>query len=122
MRTAPLAIVLTMLLAADVRAQPDADIAFFEQKIRPILVERCYACHSEKAKKTKGELALDTRAGWQKGGASGTAIVPKKPGESLLIQAVRYGNPDLAMPPKGKLPAAEIALLEEWVARGVPDP
>lgn len=118
------AIGLTLVLAAPAFADEPgaADATFFEQKIRPLLAERCYSCHSEKEKKTKGGLALDSRAGWQKGGASGPALTPKKPDESRIIQAVRYGNPDMAMPPKGKLTGAEIALLEEWVARGAPDP
>ncbi|HLJ11286.1 MAG TPA: DUF1549 domain-containing protein, partial [Planctomycetaceae bacterium] len=98
-----------------------AAAAFFEQKIRPLLIERCYPCHSE-AKKIKGGLALDTRAGWIKGGESGPAIVPGKPDESRLIKAVRYADPDLQMPPGGKLAEAEIKLLEEWVSLGAPDP
>jgi len=95
--------------------------AFFEQKIRPLLIERCYRCHSP-AKEVKGGLKLDSRKGWEKGGETGPAIVPGKPDESLLITAVRYQDADLRMPPAGKLAEAEIALLEEWVRRGAPDP
>lgn len=94
---------------------------FFEQKIRPLLVERCYKCHAE-PNKIKGGLRLDSRAGWEKGGETGPALVPGKPDESLLIQAVRYGEADLRMPPAAKLPDAEITLLEEWVRKGAPDP
>jgi hypothetical protein len=90
-----------------------------------LLAEKCYSCHSVEKGKTKGGLALDTRAGWQTGGDGGPAIKPGKPDESLLIQAVRYGDPDLQMPPKdkgGRLTDAEIASLEKWVRDGAPDP
>ena len=101
----------------------DDGMVFFESKVRPLLVKRCYECHG--GEKTKGGLALDTRAGWQKGGESGATIVPGKPEDSLLIKAVRYEDEDLAMPPKkkgGKLSDADIALLTEWVKIGAPDP
>ena len=94
---------------------------FFEQKIRPLLVERCYKCHSDTAQ-LKGGLRLDSRAGWQKGGDTGIALVAGKPDASLLIKAVRYQDPDLLMPPAGKLSDLEIARLEEWVRMGAPDP
>jgi hypothetical protein len=99
------------------------DHAFFESKVRPVLVEHCYECHSRE--KTKGGLALDTKQGWEKGGNSGPVIVPGKPEESLLIKAVRYHDKDLAMPPEkkgGKLTEAVIADLVEWVRMGAPDP
>jgi hypothetical protein len=95
-------------------------IAFFEKQIAPILKRRCYECHSHESGKAKGGLVLDSRHGWEKGGSEGAAIVPGKPGESLLIEAVRYEGYE--MPPKEKLPANEIALLEKWVAMGAPDP
>ncbi|MCB1089933.1 MAG: PSD1 domain-containing protein [Verrucomicrobiae bacterium] len=98
------------------------DEAFFEKEIRPILIERCYECHSSESGKTKGGLALDTREGWSRGGDSGPAIVPGKPDESLLVEAIRYENADVEMPPKGKLRENEIALLTQWVGRGAPDP
>jgi hypothetical protein len=97
-----------------------AGVRFFEQKIRPVLVEQCYSCHSASARKPRGQLLLDSRAGLLKGGASGPAIVPGKPRESLLIQALRHE--DLAMPPQGKLPPAVLADFERWVALGAPDP
>lgn len=98
------------------------DIAFFEKHIRPILVQNCYECHSAGAKKLKGGLRLDFKGGWKKGGESGPAIVPGKPDESLLIQAIRYKNPDLEMPPKTGLSADVVAKFEEWIKRGAPDP
>src|ERR1700734_3297695 len=69
-------------------------LQFFEQKVRPLLIERCYDCHSE-GKKVKGGLRLDVREGWQKGRDTGPALDPGKPEESLLIEAVHYENHDL---------------------------
>ena len=101
-------------------AEPE-EIEFFENHIRPLLVQNCYKCHSEEAGKAKGELLLDTREGLGKGGESGPAIVPGNPKASLLIQAVSYDNGDLQMPPKTKLPQASIDKLIQWVAMGAPD-
>ena len=106
-------------LAAAVHAS--ADDAFFREKVEPILRSRCYECHSH-AGKIKGGLVLDSRSGWQAGGDSGPAVAPGSVEKSRLIEAVRYANPDMEMPPKAKLPDAEIAVLEQWVARGAPDP
>lgn len=100
-------------------------VQFFETKIRPVLAEHCFECHSAKAEKVKGELLLDSRAAMLRGGAGGPAVVPFKPQESLLIEAIHYLDPDLAMPPKkqgGKLPDSVIADFEEWVTMGAPDP
>lgn len=104
---------------------PPEHVEFFEAKIRPILVESCYKCHSAEAGKSKGDLFLDSRAGLLKGGAGGPAVVAGQPDKSLLIEAVRYATEDLQMPPKsegGKLPPEQIALLEQWVKMGAPDP
>ncbi len=97
------------------------DHRFFEQNVRPLLIERCLDCHTN-GKKTKGGLALDSREGWRKGGDSGPAIVSGKPDESLLIRAVSYADKDLQMPPKGQLPAKEVEILRQWIALGAPDP
>src|SRR5215218_11337217 len=78
-------------------AQPDG-VAFFEQKIRPVLVKECYSCHSAEARKVKGGLRLDTRAGVLKGGDSGPAVVPGKPDESPMLDALRHEG--IAMPPE----------------------
>lgn len=102
-----------------------AESKFFETKIRPVLSEHCYSCHSERAEKIKGELVLDTRAGLLRGGVSGPGVVPFKPDQSLLIEAVRYHDPEIEMPPKnkgGKLPDQVISDLEKWVSMGAPDP
>jgi hypothetical protein len=114
----------TLLLAAAPAsaAPPDEGVEFFEKRIRPVLVERCYPCHSDAAPKVKGGLKLDTRAATRKGGERGPALVPGDPDRSLLVAAVRYADEALQMPPKAKLSDAEIATLETWVRMGAPDP
>jgi mono/diheme cytochrome c family protein/tetratricopeptide (TPR) repeat protein len=97
-------------------------IEFFEKRIRPLFVKHCYSCHSSEAKKLRGDLRLDSRAGLLKGGTTGPAIVPGRPTESLLIAAVRHKDEHLKMPPKDKLTNAEISDLEAWVRMGAPDP
>ncbi len=99
---------------------PAEGIEFFETNIRPVLVERCYECHSGKAKVLQGGLRLDSAEGIRNGGDSGPAIVPHKPDDSLLISALRYES--LEMPPSGKLPDKVIADFEKWIAFGAPDP
>jgi cytochrome c553 len=99
-------------------------LEFFEKKVRPALVEHCGACHSAGAaakNKLKGGLRLDSREAMLAGGDSGPALVPGKPGESLLIKSLSHTD-DLKMPPKGKLPAAVIADLATWVRMGAPAP
>ena len=112
-------------VAGDDRASespgPDGT-AFFEKKIRPLLVEHCYECHSEDAREQQGGLLLDRPAAWLKGGQSGKAVVPGEPDSSLLMQAVRYRNEDLQMPPEEPLDADSVRLLEEWIRRGAPGP
>src|SRR6185436_8672682 len=96
--------------------------AFFQREIEPLLREHCYDCHSHAAGKMKGGLNLDSRSGWAEGGDGGPAVIPGKPGESLLLKAVRHADPELKMPPKKpKLADADIAKLERWVALGAPD-
>jgi cytochrome c553 len=105
-------------------AQSAEGLAFFESKIRPVLVEQCYSCHSADAKakkKLKARLYLDTREGTLAGGDSGPALVAGKPAESILLKALK-GDEYSLMPPKGKLPAAVIADFEKWIAMGGPDP
>jgi hypothetical protein len=102
-----------------------AQTEFFETKIRPVLVERCYQCHSTEAGKDKGGLLLDTRQTALKGGDTGPAIVPGDLKKSLLIAAIRRGDPETAMPPKGKgeaLSPEQVADFEQWVREGAPDP
>jgi len=110
-------------VASSSSAEADnADLAFFEAKVRPVLVEKCYACHSAEAKKLKGELRLDSRAGLMRGGESGPAITPGKSAESLLITAVSSTDADLKMPPKKPLPATVVEDLKRWVEMGAPWP
>ena len=107
---------------APVKISP-ADLQFFESKIRPLLAEKCYKCHSKEGDKVRGGLLLDTRESVLHGGNTGPALVAGNPDKSLLIQAVRYKDEDLQMPPKGeKLSDQQIADLTEWVRRGAPDP
>ncbi len=114
--------ILAVRGAEFVSAPTAEQVAFFESKIRPVLVEQCYKCHSAQAEKIKGGLVLDSRAGVVKGGDTGAAIAPGDPDASLLIQAVRHLDENVAMPPKKKLPPEQIAALEEWVKMGAPDP
>ena len=124
----PWILVLTGLLAAQGRGaepkreavSPELDPAaaeFFEKEVRPLFVERCQQCHGPS--KQKGGLRLDSRASILAGGNTGPAIVPGKSKESLLIDAINYGEL-YQMPPKSKLPAAEIATLTRWVEMGAP--
>ncbi len=97
-------------------------ISFFEKKIRPVLIESCYKCHSAQAEKVKGDYLLDTRDGMRKGGVGGPPIVPGNPEKSKLIASLKHRNKDTAMPPSGKLPDSVIADFETWVKMGAPDP
>lgn len=109
----------THLLADDAK-----DIEFFEQKIRPVLVEHCQKCHSveaDKNDKLKGQLLLDSKAGLLRGGESGPVLDLKDPAKSLLLRSMKYDG-DLKMPPKGKLPDSVIADFEKWIKLGAPDP
>ena len=115
-------------IAANAAAQgtlrPD-QTAFFESKIRPVLAESCYKCHSETSANVRGGLLLDTREGIRRGGDNGPAVVPGDLNKSLLIEAIRHANKDTAMPPQkdgGKLPDTVIADFEQWVRMGAPDP
>ena len=130
LKTFSLRILARLLLIAcgfcsawQLRAAEAEGVEFFEKKVRPILVDNCYKCHSREAEKLKGNLLLDTRDGLLKGGDTGPSIVPGQPDKSLLIKAVRYTDEDLQMPPKGKkLTAHQISDLETWVKIGAPDP
>src|SRR5258706_9739845 len=113
LRIAPAAALFISALC--LAAQPDADgIKFFEQKVRPILAERCIKCHG--AEKQKGQLRLDTLAAAVKGGETKPAIVLGAPEKSLLITAVERTDPDLSMPPKeDQLSEADRAALAQWI-------
>ena len=96
------------------------DLAFFEKKVRPLLAEHCYQCHSVDAKRIEANLLLDSRASHVRGGDSGAAIVPGDASSSLLIEAVHYDSYE--MPPKGKLSDEAIQALTRWVNMGAPWP
>lgn len=109
--------------AADKSSADRDGLMLFENKIRPALVEHCYACHSVEAQKTgklRGGLMLDTREASRSGGETGPAVVPGKPDDSLLVTSLRHES--FEMPPKGKLPDAVIADFVKWIELGAPDP
>lgn len=115
--------ILAFLLAGCIRAGAADGVAFFESRIRPVLVEHCYECHSAEAGKSKRGLMLDTKHGIRAGGDTGPAVVPGDTGKSLLLTAIKHGDPDLEMPPKSPtLPNQIIADMEAWIAMGAPDP
>ncbi len=122
MRTSMKTIAALSWLALVAPAKGDDGMAFFEAKIRPVLVERCYPCHSAESGKLKGGLRLDHREGMFKGGDGGPSLVPGKPDESPLIEAIRYKDDSLRMPPKEPLTPEQVADFETWVKRGAPDP
>ncbi len=111
---------MTSEIDTEVETSTRAEIEFFEKQIRPILVEHCYECHA--GAEVNGGLLLDSRDGVRRGGDTGPAIVAGNPEKSLLIEAVRYENRELQMPPQNRLGPAQIAALEKWVSTGASDP
>ncbi|MFN9263475.1 MAG: c-type cytochrome domain-containing protein, partial [Acidobacteriota bacterium] len=111
-------IALLLLLAC---SAPAADLAFFEKKIRPVLAERCWSCHSNTAKLAFAGLKLDSKANLAKGSDAGPVIVPGDPASSRLYHALLYSGPS-KMPPTGKLPDAVLADFRQWIAAGAPWP
>ncbi|MCC9601144.1 DUF1553 domain-containing protein [Stieleria sp. JC731] len=101
--------------------EADDATMFFESSIRPLLVEHCLDCHSSDTE-ASGGLELDSRVGWEEGGDLGTAVVPGEPTLSLLITAIEFDDPDLQMPPDGKLDQKAIDAFRKWVELGAPDP
>ena len=112
-----------LFICAAGAAEDAASTAFFESKIRPVLVKHCYECHSVEKGKSKGGLQLDSRQGIRTGGDSGAAVVPGDPAKSLALTAIKHADPDLEMPPKkAKLSDAVIADIEAWIKAGAVDP
>src|SRR5579871_2128612 len=107
-RPISLALLIAMNSVPVFAAEPDGN-EFFEKRIRPILAENCFGCHSGQVKEPKSKLRLDSRAAMLQGGERGPAIVPGDPMKSRLIQAISYKNVELQMPKRGKLPDAAIA-------------
>jgi hypothetical protein len=106
--------------AADPSLEGPEGVEFFETHIRPVLVEKCYSCHSAAAKVLKGGLRLDTAATTRAGGETGPVIVPGKPAESVIVSALKYETYE--MPPTGKLPDQVVHDFEKWIELGAPDP
>ncbi len=100
----------------------DPGVEFFEKRIRPVLVEKCYQCHNSKLAPPMGNLRLDTAAGLRKGGDSGPPVVPADPARSLLLRAISYLDLRLKMPPTGKLSDEQIEDFRKWIEMGAPDP
>ena len=112
--------ILALSVSTPLLAQTDAE--FFETKIRPVLVQRCYSCHNSKMAAPKGDLILDTKEGLLKGGASGPVLAPGNPAESRLLKVMSYTDPLVQMPPSGKLADTVLEDFAQWVARGATDP
>jgi len=104
-------------------ADSDEGIAFFESRIRPVLVTHCYECHAARQGTSEGDLELDSREGIRRGGSRGPAVVPGDPTTSWLLTAVSHTDPDLRMPPRrAQLPPNVITDLKRWIEMGAPDP
>ncbi len=104
------------------RMPTDKQLDFFESKIRPILVDHCYECHSASASELGGGLLLDSQQGIIEGGDTSPPVIPMDPDSSLLMTAIQYGKSDLQMPPAGKLADHNIQNLRTWIEMGAPDP
>lgn len=115
-------LLLSLCMASVVRGELSNGEMFFEKEVRPVLVENCYECHSAGAERLKGNLRLDSLQGILEGGDSGPAALRRNARGSLLIEAVKYGNVDLQMPPKSRLREEEIAALTTWINMGMPWP
>ena len=122
-RLATLVLAALLLAPAGLAAESatPAGLEFFESKIRPVLANNCYACHSAEAKTRMGGLSLDTRDGIREGGQRGHAVVPSDVHASLIVEALRYDGA-LRMPPSGRLSDEVIQNFEEWIRMGAPDP
>ena len=103
-------------------AEDSRGMGLFHDYVEPLLKQNCYECHSHKAKKAKGGMVLDSRASMLKGGDSGPVLVPGEPENSLMIEAILYGNEDLQMPPDYQLEQDDVARFREWISLGAPDP
>lgn len=122
-RCLPLLSLLLTVLAADAGVQADDDpqlLQFFEQKIRPVLVQHCYKCHSAKSSQVRGGLLVDSRAGLLRGGDSGPAVVPGDVQAGQLLAALRHET--VEMPPDRRLPDSVIEDFQSWIRAGAVDP
>ncbi len=112
----------TLLILILTLTVPVSAADYFQDHIAALLREHCLECHSHASGKMKGGLTLDSKTGWAEGGEHGPALIPGNPDQSLLLKMVRWTDADHQMPPKEKLPDSSVALLEEWIRRGAPDP
>ena len=112
----------TPVFAADPTKE---QLDFFEQKVRPLLANNCYSCHSIEQGKSKGGFTLDTASAARKGGDTGPGVVPGDPAKSLIYVAMTYKDKDMQMPPSskgGQMKPEELAIIEQWIKMGAPDP
>ncbi|MEP6172162.1 MAG: PSD1 and planctomycete cytochrome C domain-containing protein, partial [Rhodopirellula bahusiensis] len=116
-----LSVGLAATLVSSTWASAD-DTDFFEAKVRPLLIERCYECHSTESGESMGDYRLDSAPAMLAGGSRGASIVPGKADASVLIRAIGYDEPGLEMPPDEKLSDDEIAILKHWIDSGATDP
>ena len=122
-RTAVLIAAVGFLLSDNSADAQTTGVKFFEAKIRPVLIEHCYECHSAKSGKSRGGLKVDSKDALLRGGDTGPAIVSKSLTKSILYQSILYrDDADYQMPPKGKLPASVIEDFRRWIVMGAPDP
>ncbi|MBG85630.1 MAG: hypothetical protein CMO80_01865 [Verrucomicrobiales bacterium] len=119
--TTCIALLLGLLPLRSVAVDPDAakQHAFFDAKIHPLLEDHCYRCHGENDR-LKGGLRLTSRKGLLEGGDAGPAYDSSNPEKSLLLQMISYTDEHHEMPPKGKLPDADLAAFKEWILLGAP--
>ncbi|MFT5092073.1 MAG: hypothetical protein ACI93T_000892, partial [Porticoccaceae bacterium] len=110
-----LLLALSLAAASDAAAAP-VDEHFFETRIRPVLIEKCFKCHG--SEKASSEFRVDSRDALLKGGELGAAVVPGKPEDSLLLQAIDPANEDLQMPPDDPLPPNVVADFRTWIESG----
>ena len=103
-------------LALAIGQTGSADDAYFEAKIRPVLVETCFKCHG--GTKVSNQLRVDSREALLKGGKNGPALVPGQPDKSLLLKAIRHADEELKMPPGQKLPAHVVKDFADWIQQG----
>ena len=119
MRSLYLVVMMASLPLAAIANPPDSS-AFFENRIRPVLVKHCYKCHSEESDEIGGSLWLDSAGAMREGGDSGPALAPGDPEASLLISAIRYES--MEMPPDEPLPDHVVADFVRWIEAGAKDP
>ena len=120
MRSSLLIVLCVLAQGSTAFAADPAGVAFFEAKIRPVLIKHCYECHSVETKALKGGLLVDSAVGLMTGGDSGPSVVPGKPEDSLLLQAMRFEGYE--MPPAGRLSEDVLKDFERWISMGAPDP